>query len=705
MLLIIFGICSLPIFAGNLAHAQVTAAATTEEPVTTAPVSPECASWGVGNQISCQMNKFLIIVLAGIVSLFVQILYFADYLFNIAITKMATLEGFDSLYLKVAPSIAIVWTLFRDLANIVIIGLFVFIAISIILGLKEYGDKKLIARVLIVAILINFSFLFTRIIINLSNAFSSNIYKNLVIPTVGNDGAASTGGASTKLGDTYVKLLNISSLEDTRSTLSKLYGDANGGIGTVFLHTVESVIFTILAIVAFLFAAILLIARFVMLITLLLLSSLAFATYLLPSWAAIGWSVWWNQLLKNAVLAPVMMLFIWVSLTLAQGLQVSNGNLGVLAGNVKDPKGLETAVSYLLIIGLFYLGLFIANNFSNHAALRITTAIPSIGIGAGSLALGLPYAWQAVYRRNKKQKALENELDPIKSAKLQKKISGLDAASKRDWNLMNSSAAKFAAKMPGLKGLAAGQFKTTPYGKALDDKAKAKASAFGPGTLSGAKEKKVRETASTENGSEKIQRQQLEATKKQAQKTEELAKSTERSAKTQHEDSQRAVNAARDGKKALETQHETEIRTSANPEETKRAHEAQMRKADEAIKDATQVSAGHLKVLQEKQAKATAAMQARVEAEHAEVTGNSQIKSSQKLRGEVAVKDFNETLGNYATRFVVDTNKKAAIKKKLGTYRNDHNVSDALGKIKAEMEKGKPVAPAAGRAPAASDVH
>src|SRR3989344_1086488 len=54
---------------------------------------------------------------------------------------------------RVGDGIDVTWTAFRDIANIVIIGMFTFIAISLILGIKEYGERKMIARVLIVAVL------------------------------------------------------------------------------------------------------------------------------------------------------------------------------------------------------------------------------------------------------------------------------------------------------------------------------------------------------------------------------------------------------------------------------------------------------------------------------------------------------------------------------------------------------------------------
>ena len=93
----------------------------------------------------------------------------------------------------IMPAVHIVWTAFRDIANILIIGMFVFIAISIIVGLKRFGEKQMIARVLVVAVLINFSLLFTNLIVGSSNFVSSVFYKESLA------GVGSTVGTGHKI--------------------------------------------------------------------------------------------------------------------------------------------------------------------------------------------------------------------------------------------------------------------------------------------------------------------------------------------------------------------------------------------------------------------------------------------------------------------------------------------------------------------------
>ena len=109
------------------------------------------------------------------VSLSSLILSIAALLFNWLVDH--TIIQFGTTYTDaVKKAVETAWTAFRDIANILIIGIFTFIAISIILGLKEYGQKKMIAHVLIIAVLINFSLLFTKMIIDGSNYTATQVY-------------------------------------------------------------------------------------------------------------------------------------------------------------------------------------------------------------------------------------------------------------------------------------------------------------------------------------------------------------------------------------------------------------------------------------------------------------------------------------------------------------------------------------------------
>ena len=71
------------------------------------------------------------------------------------------------------------WKLVRDLTNILFIFVLVSIGIGTIVGWSKLGDKKLIGMVIIVALLINFSLFFTKVIIDAGNILGTVFYSSM----------------------------------------------------------------------------------------------------------------------------------------------------------------------------------------------------------------------------------------------------------------------------------------------------------------------------------------------------------------------------------------------------------------------------------------------------------------------------------------------------------------------------------------------
>lgn len=382
---------SMPLTAFAQAAADATASASTSAAPTngsTGGVPPQvvaCQDPGALGYLSCAFASFTIMVIAALIGVVTTIMYYSDYLFSYAITS--TIIDFNTWYSSLQDKISNIWSIFRDLANILIIGLFVFIAISIILGLQEYGQRRLIARVIIVAILINFSFLFTIIVINASNLFATQIYSAIVqtSPQSADPNAAPQG-----VGQQLATAMGLGSIQDTRNMLMTQYNSPSGFEG-VFLHAFFLTVFAVGAIGVFLYASFLLFARFIVLILLLILSAAAFASYLSPGWAESGWSRWWNSLLRNAFFAPVFMLFLLATVNLARGLAPkgasgSGGTLGAFAASAPNSGPWDSAFVYISILGLFFGGVVISSSIAGGIARRTGQVGLGTITGAGAWA-------------------------------------------------------------------------------------------------------------------------------------------------------------------------------------------------------------------------------------------------------------------------------------------------------------------------------
>jgi hypothetical protein len=314
-------------------------------------------------------------IAAILVSIAVEIMIVAGWLFDLAISQ--TVLGFNGWVTgSVLAAITTGWTFFRDVANIVIIGLFVFIAICIILGVKSYGQRSLIARVLVVAVLLNFSFLFTRMVINFSNALATQFAS---VQPLGASGV----GAGTKPPDIagkFTEIMGIKSIAQTKDTLA-LVAKSGNSTGYTLLHALFFIMIALGVAIVLLYGTILLIIRAVIFIFLLVTSSLAFSTYLLPQFASsdFGWKAWWTALFRNAMLAPILMLFLAITLQISTGIRAailngqngaggaSGGTLGALAAHPEDPKNISALMLYLIILGLLYGAIRVSNRFAGAA--------------------------------------------------------------------------------------------------------------------------------------------------------------------------------------------------------------------------------------------------------------------------------------------------------------------------------------------------
>jgi hypothetical protein len=434
----------------------------------------------LASPFTCGLRWFIAVMSAAIISFDVWLLAVVSAFFNLLVVN--TITQFSTFYQSIQGPILTVWDAFRDISNILIIGLFVFIAICTILGIKEYGYKKLVARVLIIAVLINFSLLFTKIVLDASN-FTATVFYNASLPQPAT-GTATTSGvnpangfATDGIAGRFVGLLGVSGFADTISAV-EASGDNNDSIIAELLSAGGAAIMLVGATIVLLYGCFILSVRAILLIVLLISSALAFATYLSPKFSSYGWDKWWNSLFKTAVLAPILMILLWATLNIATQLPQSGGTLGKLATlqNATNNSEILALFNYAIILGLLFASFKISSSFASDLGLgKVVSAIGSYatgglsGIGAfagrntiSRLGLGMANsrATTANNARNAQERALREADNHTKAgdtamagiakaeAERQRKIAAKNIISAGRWNGLAD--AKFGGKT-GLK--------------------------------------------------------------------------------------------------------------------------------------------------------------------------------------------------------------------------------------------------------------
>lgn len=189
------------------------------------------------------------------------------------------------------------WVMVRDVANMFfIVGLLV-IAFATILGLESYEWKKGVMKIILMAILINFSNLIAQLIIDVAHIFTIT-FLNAV--------SATAGG-------------NLISLFQMDKILSMVSGapDALGATRdvaslTLFAGAVLAFVFALLAALTIGAYLVVMIARIVVLWALIILSPLAFMLYAVPKGEEYAHE-WWSEFSKHVIVAPVMVFFLWLA--------------------------------------------------------------------------------------------------------------------------------------------------------------------------------------------------------------------------------------------------------------------------------------------------------------------------------------------------------------------------------------------------------
>ncbi len=344
-----------------------------------------CTWWNWPAKLSeCLWSKILGFI--GGTFLFVggSVLHWAGTIFNILVTHVIIQFGATIQTLQLIDGIHNAWTVLRDISNIVIIGMFTFIAISIIIGNHTYGEKKLVAKVLVVAVLINFSLLFSKIIIDAANFFSFQIYKAMGSPSdagganISGKFLATTGVTSLFSGQAWST--SITRGEAAARSASQAGEDttlsALGGASQAFFHGFIGGTMLLFAAGVLLYGSYLIIARAVLLIFLMLVSALAFATYLVPklSDGEYGWSTWWKSLINAAIFGPLLMILLYVSLVVISRMPNAQNN-------AQDTSWIPI-LSLAIGIGMLYLSFKVANSFAGKIA-GFSAAGGLVGKGLG----------------------------------------------------------------------------------------------------------------------------------------------------------------------------------------------------------------------------------------------------------------------------------------------------------------------------------
>lgn len=296
-----------------------------------------------------------------------------------------------------SQAVVIGWVIVRDVCNMFFVVVMLIIAFGTILHLENYSYKKWLPKLILMAILINFSKTICGLLIDVSQVVMMtfvNAFKDV-------------GGAN------MTDILGLSQIV----TMAK-ETDATISLWTVVGAYVLGIIYLLVAVVVIVTMMMMLVMRLVMIWIYVVLSPAAFLTAAFPGGEKFS-SEWWSEFTKNLLVGPVLAFFIWLSFASLQsynssslatdatsvdaelsslGEQDTSSEKAIVATEASKPASL---IQFVIAIGMLLGGLKVSQTIGGAAgnlagkgmgAIQKGTAFATAA-GAGVLAAARTKAW------------------------------------------------------------------------------------------------------------------------------------------------------------------------------------------------------------------------------------------------------------------------------------------------------------------------
>jgi succinate dehydrogenase hydrophobic anchor subunit len=376
------------------------------------------------------------------------------------------------------------WSLVRDIANIFFIFILLFVALQTILGFGA-STKKTIAKLIMVAILINFSMFFVKVIIDTSNILALVFYNRITITANDADknpapynqvvDKSLTNIDEKDVAGAFVSAFNPQVLTDpdyisifqdtarysyvdptTNQTVS--YEKKNMNVTKIMIILIFTGIIFLYASWCFFIAGVSLFGRLIGLWLSIILAPIACVTYIMPSlqsqFKQIGWKEWWTNLMTLAFNAPIFMFFIYLIILLSKSDLISSINL------LRNPDQdfivilLLIAIPMLIIMGFLQMATDFAKKMGGEIGQGFVKFAENayknvggfgVGMASGVVAMGL----QAKFGRDAQKTLADKDLQDRASkgdAGAQQKLRRAEYLATRSFDLRDTAIGKFGAK-------------------------------------------------------------------------------------------------------------------------------------------------------------------------------------------------------------------------------------------------------------------
>lgn len=285
---------------------------------------------------------YSLVVFTGFVKLLISLAAFiAEWALNISSFSKSAL-------------VTIGWSVTRSAVNMLFSLVLLGIAFATILRIESYGIKKLLPKLIIVALLINFSLFIGGIIIDFSQVIT-----NFFISKYNSSGVFSN----------IMNGLNLQKLDQasTIDTINKFVGPSI----KMMLNEFLALILNAIAFFVFLFLGLIFLIRVVVLWILLILSPIAWVFSIVPGLSNLS-SKWWRNFIEWTFIAPAASFFIFLAAESSNLINQIDSDELIISGKASLVGGSfftgPLIFEYLTVIGLLLGAIMVGKTMGGSAA-------------------------------------------------------------------------------------------------------------------------------------------------------------------------------------------------------------------------------------------------------------------------------------------------------------------------------------------------
>ena len=241
---------------------------------------------GLSLDVPCHINFLVKVVLSiiGFLVVFAQVV--ADQVLGWIINLIVSGVSYTSLDPLRNAAVALGWPIARDFANIIIVLGFVAIAVATILRFKDYEAKALLVKLIIAALLVNFSLVICGLVIDASHIAMRNFLNT---------------------NQTFIQ-----GVTEQFEIIDGAVGDNTVTVTSFGLTIISTLVVGLMRVVVYALFIMLFLFRVIALWILVILSPIAFVCYVFPITKKV-WDMWWSNFIQWVIVGIPGAFFLYLS--------------------------------------------------------------------------------------------------------------------------------------------------------------------------------------------------------------------------------------------------------------------------------------------------------------------------------------------------------------------------------------------------------